>query len=92
MLCGKGPARSVLIHTTFYMERAIAVYSAFGFRPCAPFRDTPAHVRHTDVSCRARSKAGEGRKPPAASRQPQAEPCLSRAFNSSRRACSTGSV
>jgi GNAT superfamily N-acetyltransferase len=45
----KGPARTVLIHTTFYMESAITVYEAFGFRPCAPFRDTPAHVRHTDV-------------------------------------------
>ncbi|KUM24505.1 hypothetical protein AU467_29950 [Mesorhizobium loti] len=45
----KGPARTVLIHTTFYMKSAIAVYEAFGFRPCAPFRETPAHVRHTDV-------------------------------------------
>ncbi|TIU87043.1 MAG: GNAT family N-acetyltransferase [Mesorhizobium sp.] len=45
----KGPARTVLIHTTFYMQSAITVYEAFGFRPCAPFRDTPAHVRHTDV-------------------------------------------
>lgn len=45
----KGPARTVLIHTTFYMENAIAVYEAFGFSPCAPFRDAPAHVRHTDV-------------------------------------------
>ncbi|WP_412177330.1 GNAT family N-acetyltransferase [Mesorhizobium sp. YC-39] len=45
----KGPARTVLIHTTFYMSNAIAVYEAFGFRPCAPFRETPAHVRHTDV-------------------------------------------
>ena len=45
----KGPARTVLIHTTFYMSNAVAVYEAFGFRPCAPFRETPAHVRHTDV-------------------------------------------
>jgi len=45
----KGPARTVLIHTTFYMSNAIAVYEAFGFRPCAPFHETPAHVRHTDV-------------------------------------------
>ncbi|MDX8470200.1 GNAT family N-acetyltransferase [Mesorhizobium sp. VK23B] len=45
----KGQARTVLIHTTFYMSNAIAVYEAFGFRPCAPFRETPAHVRHTDV-------------------------------------------
>ncbi|TIT00783.1 MAG: GNAT family N-acetyltransferase, partial [Mesorhizobium sp.] len=43
----KGPARTVLIQTIFYMESAIAVYEAFGIRPCAPFRDTPAHVRHT---------------------------------------------
>ncbi|WP_217578352.1 GNAT family N-acetyltransferase [Mesorhizobium sp. GbtcB19] len=45
----KGPDCTVLIHTTYYMEHAIAVYEAFGFRPCAPFRETPAHVRHTDV-------------------------------------------
>lgn len=45
----KGPARTVLIHTSFYMKSAVAVYEAFGFNPCAPFRETPAHVRHTDV-------------------------------------------
>jgi len=46
---GKGPTRTVLIHTTFYMESAVAVYESFGFRPCPPFRETPEHVRHTDV-------------------------------------------
>lgn len=45
----KGPARTVLIHTTFYMKGAVAVYEASGFSRCAPFRETPAHVRHTDV-------------------------------------------
>lgn len=45
----KGPARTVLIHTTYYMSNAIAVYEAFGFKPCAAFRETPEHVRHTDV-------------------------------------------
>jgi hypothetical protein len=44
-----GWRRTVLIHTTFYMKTAIAVYTAFGFGPCSPFRDTPEHVRHTDV-------------------------------------------
>lgn len=45
----KGRRRTVLIHTTFYMKSAIAVYTAFGFEPCSPFRDTPERVRHTDV-------------------------------------------
>ncbi|RUX33192.1 GNAT family N-acetyltransferase [Mesorhizobium sp. M2A.F.Ca.ET.042.01.1.1] len=52
----KDPARTVLIHTTFYMESAIAVYEAFGFTPCAPFRDTLAHVRHTDMFLSRASK------------------------------------
>ncbi|TPL45455.1 GNAT family N-acetyltransferase [Mesorhizobium sp. B2-4-6] len=46
---GKGSIRTVLIHTTFYMKSAVAVYESFGFRPCPPFRETPEHVRHTDV-------------------------------------------
>ncbi|CDX35803.1 conserved hypothetical protein [Mesorhizobium sp. SOD10] len=45
----KGRSRTALIHTTFYMKSAIAVYEAFGFRPCPPFRETPEQVRHTDV-------------------------------------------
>jgi GNAT superfamily N-acetyltransferase len=45
----KGRRRIVLIHTTFYMESAIALYTAFGFKPCSRFRDTPEQVRHTDV-------------------------------------------
>jgi hypothetical protein len=45
----KGRSRTVLIHTTFYMTNAIAVYEVLGFRPCPPFRETPEHVRHTDV-------------------------------------------
>ena len=45
----KGRRRTVLIHTTFYMETAIAVYTAFGFERCSRFRDTPEHVSHTDV-------------------------------------------
>ncbi|MBZ9989906.1 GNAT family N-acetyltransferase [Mesorhizobium sp. BH1-1-5] len=53
----KSPARTVLIHTSFYMSSAIAVYEAFGFRPCARFRDTPAHVRHTDVFLSRPSRA-----------------------------------
>ncbi|MER8510386.1 MULTISPECIES: GNAT family N-acetyltransferase [unclassified Mesorhizobium] len=45
----KGRIRTVLIHTTFYMKNAIAVYESFGFRPCPPFRETPEPVRHTDI-------------------------------------------
>lgn len=45
----RGRRRTVFIHTTFYMKSAIAVYESFGFRPCLPFRETPEHVRHTDV-------------------------------------------
>jgi GNAT superfamily N-acetyltransferase len=45
----KGRSRTVLIHTTFYMTSAVAVYESFGFRSCPPFRETPEHVRHTDV-------------------------------------------
>lgn len=45
----KGRSRTVLIHTTFYMKNAIAVYESFGFRPCPPFRETPEPVRHTDI-------------------------------------------
>ena len=45
----KGRRRTLLIHTTFYMKSAIAVYTAFGFEPCSRFRDTPERVRHTDV-------------------------------------------
>jgi GNAT superfamily N-acetyltransferase len=45
----KGRRRTVLIHTTFYMESAVALYAAFGFKSCSPFRDTPERVRHTDV-------------------------------------------
>jgi GNAT superfamily N-acetyltransferase len=45
----RGRRRKVLIHTTFYMESAVAVYTAFGFKPCPPFRETPIQVRHTDV-------------------------------------------
>ncbi|SFP17792.1 Acetyltransferase (GNAT) family protein [Mesorhizobium sp. NFR06] len=54
----KGSARMVLIHTTFYMKSAVAVYEAFGFSPCAPFRATPAHVRHTDVFLSRAIKGG----------------------------------
>jgi len=46
---GKGRRRTVLIHTTFYMKSAIALYTAFGFEPCARFRETPERVMHTDV-------------------------------------------
>ncbi len=45
----KGRSRTVLIHTTFYMTSAVAVYESFGFRLCPPFRETPEHIRHTDV-------------------------------------------
>jgi GNAT superfamily N-acetyltransferase len=45
----RGSRRRVLIHTTPYMTHAIAIYEAFGFRPCARFRDTPEHIRHTDL-------------------------------------------
>ena len=46
---GKLPRRTVLIHTTFYMKSAIALYTAFGFEPCSRFHDTPERVEHTDV-------------------------------------------
>jgi hypothetical protein len=45
----KGRRRTVLIHTPFYMKSAVALYTAFGFKPCSRFRDTPEQVRHTDV-------------------------------------------
>src|SRR5262249_27529629 len=45
----KLPRRTVLLHTTFYMKSAIALYTAFGFEPCSRFRDTEERVRHTDV-------------------------------------------
>ncbi|RWM96612.1 MAG: GNAT family N-acetyltransferase [Mesorhizobium sp.] len=45
----KRRSRRVLIHTTFYMTNAIAVYESFGFKLCPPFRETPEHVRHTDI-------------------------------------------
>ncbi|MGN6534595.1 MAG: GNAT family N-acetyltransferase, partial [Mesorhizobium sp.] len=45
----KGRRRTVLLHTTFYMTNAIAVYEAFGFTPCPRFRQTPEFIRHTDV-------------------------------------------
>ncbi|TPI11725.1 GNAT family N-acetyltransferase [Mesorhizobium sp. B4-1-1] len=45
----QGSRRRVLIHTTPYMTHAVAIYEEFGFRPCSRFRDTPEHIRHTDV-------------------------------------------
>ncbi|WP_040592157.1 GNAT family N-acetyltransferase [Mesorhizobium metallidurans] len=45
----KGRSRTVLIHTAFYMKNAIALNESFGFRPCPRFRETPEHVRHTDI-------------------------------------------
>ncbi|QDC03392.1 GNAT family N-acetyltransferase [Mesorhizobium sp. 8] len=45
----KGRRRTVLLHTTFYMTNAIAMYEAFGFTPCPRFRQTPEFIRHTDV-------------------------------------------
>jgi ribosomal protein S18 acetylase RimI-like enzyme len=46
---GKGHRRKVVLHTTPYMESAVAIYESFGFRPCSRFRETPEHVRHTDL-------------------------------------------
>ena len=46
---GKGDRRKVVLHTTPYMESAVAIYQSFGFRPCPRFRETPEHVRHTDL-------------------------------------------
>jgi len=46
---GKGDRRKVVLHTTPYMVNAVAIYQYFGFRPCPRFRETPEHVRHTDL-------------------------------------------
>lgn len=46
---GKGNRREVVLHTTPYMESAVAIYGSFGFQPCPRFRDTPEHVKHTDM-------------------------------------------
>lgn len=46
---GKGPRPAVYIHTTSYMTSAIDIYQSFGFTACPRFRETPEHVRHTDV-------------------------------------------
>lgn len=39
----------VILHTTPYMSSAVAIYTSFGFVPCPRFRETPEHVRHTDL-------------------------------------------
>lgn len=44
-----GSRRKVVIHTTFYMHGAVAIYEAFGFTRCPPFRATPAGIAHTDL-------------------------------------------
>lgn len=45
----QGARRRVLAHTTPYMTHAVAIYEAFGFRPCARFRETPERIRPTDL-------------------------------------------
>lgn len=40
---------TILIHTALFMESALTLYRAFGFKPCPRFRDTPEHIKHTDV-------------------------------------------
>ena len=42
-------AKAIVLHTTVYMTNALSLYSAFGFTRCAPFRDLPAEISHTEV-------------------------------------------
>ncbi|WP_431323710.1 GNAT family N-acetyltransferase [Rhizobium sp. YTU87027] len=46
---GQGTRRKALVHTTVYMKQAVALYEAFAFRRCAPFREIPDEVRHTEI-------------------------------------------
>ncbi len=39
----------LLAHTTIYMTDAIAIYRAFGFDFCTPFRQVPEAVGHTEI-------------------------------------------
>jgi GNAT superfamily N-acetyltransferase len=41
--------RKALVHTTIYMTQAVALYEAFAFRRCEPFRTVPEEVRHTEI-------------------------------------------
>ena len=46
---GRGSRSIVLLHTTIYMKSAVALYEAFGFTRCPPFRDIPEAIKHTEV-------------------------------------------
>lgn len=46
---GTGRHTRTVLQTTVYMKSAIAVYEALGFVPCAPFREIPDSIRHTEV-------------------------------------------
>lgn len=39
----------ILIHTTVYMKSAVSLYRSFGFAECAPFRDVPENVIHSEI-------------------------------------------
>lgn len=46
---GKGHRRTIVAHTTVYMNNAISVYEAFDFTRCLPFRQIPDSIAHTEV-------------------------------------------
>lgn len=41
--------RTALVHTAIYLTQAIALYEAFAFRRCEPFRTVPAEISHTEI-------------------------------------------
>ena len=45
----KSGRKTIVLHTTVYMKNAVAIYEAAGFERCAPFRDVPAAIAHTEV-------------------------------------------
>jgi GNAT superfamily N-acetyltransferase len=49
---------TLLAHTTIYMTDAIAVYRAFGFDFCVPFRQVPDAVGHTEVFLKREAQPG----------------------------------
>lgn len=42
--CGR-----IVIHTTIYMNSAVAIYRSLGFAECDQFRDVPASVLHSEI-------------------------------------------
>ncbi len=49
---------TLLAHTTIYMTDAIAIYRAFDFDFCPPFREVPKAVGHTEIFLKRDAKPG----------------------------------